>query len=310
LLSKVVASTNGCIGIQAALDVLTSGGSAIDAVVAGLELVEASPDDHSVGYSGLPNMLGEVELDASVMIGAGLKAGSVGALGNYQDAARLARLVMEELPHVLIVGDGAKQFAAESGFMEQDLRTPEAMAIWRSRMEDGSDVPLYADFLSRMREIVGTFTSDPELVEPPHGTVNFICQDRTGRIASGVSSSGWAWKYPGRVGDSPIIGAGNYADDRFGAATCTGRGEMAQRVCTAHSVVMFMRFGIDVHAAVAQALEDLRELDDPFASEMNIVALSIDGIPSAGSTSHGRTFIYQEEGMRAYEERERTVVPL
>jgi beta-aspartyl-peptidase (threonine type) len=310
LLCKVVASTNGSVGIQAALDVLIAGGDAVDAVVAGIELVEANPDDHSVGYSGLPNMLGDVELDASVMVGDGLRAGSVGALRDYQDAARLARLVMDELPHVLLVGDGARRLARDSGFGERDLLTPEAKAIWQSRMDDRSDGAPLTGFLSRMQEIVGTYSSDPQLVEPPHGTVNFICQDRIGRIASGVSTSGWAWKYPGRVGDSPIIGAGNYSDDRYGASACTGRGEMAQRACTAHSVVTFMRFGMDVNEAVKLALDDLHSLDDPFASEMNIVALSSDGSPAGGSTSEGKTYIYQEEGMRSHDERERMVVPL
>ena len=307
---KVVASANGAVGIQAALDVLISGGGPIDAVVAGLELVEANPDDHSVGYSGLPNMLGEVELDASVMAGEGLRAGSVGALRNFQDAARLAMRVMSELPHVLIVGDGASRFASDSGLAERNLRTPEAMDIWRSRMANQADGSPLSGFMSRMEEIAATFASDPQLLEPPHGTVNFICQDRQGRIASGVSTSGWAWKYPGRVGDSPIIGAGNFADDRYGAATCTGRGEMAQRSCTAHSVVTFMRFGMDVEEAVNLALEDLRQLDDPFASEMNVLALSKKGRPAAGSTSEGRTYIYQEEGMSVHDERERVVVPL
>src|SRR6478735_3564062 len=119
----VVASANGRVGIDAAVDVLRSGGSAVDAVVAGIKPVEANPDDHSVGYSGLPNLLGEVELDASVMDGQGLRAGSVGALKTHQDAIEAARLVMERLPHVLIVGSGADRFAAEMGLPATDLLT-------------------------------------------------------------------------------------------------------------------------------------------------------------------------------------------
>jgi len=308
--ARVVASQNGSVGIEAALDVLKSGGSAVDAVVTGLELVEANPDDHSVGYSGLPNMLGEVELDASVMVGAGLRAGSVAALKNYQDAARLAQRVMEELPHVLIAGEGAERFAEESGLARSALLTREAEEVWRSRMNGADSDSTLKDFLTRMREIVGTFASDPQLVEPPHGTVNFICQDRDGRIASGVSTSGWAWKYPGRVGDSPIIGAGNYCDDRWGAAACTGRGEMAQRACTAHSIVMFMRLGMSVEEAVKQALVDLAAVDDPFAGEMNVVALDRSGTPHAASTVPGRSYVYQDESMREHELRPRSVVPI
>lgn len=306
----VVASQNGSVGIASSLEVLRAGGSAVDAVVAGLELVEANPDDHSVGYSGLPNMLGEVELDASVMVGDGLRAGSVAALKHYQDAARLARLVMEELPHVLIAGEGAERLARESGLQAKNLLTPEAEAIWQSKMLDVDSDPMLKDFFTRMREIVATFASDPQLVEPPHGTVNVICQDKSGRIASGVSTSGWAWKYPGRVGDSPIIGAGNYCDDRWGAAACTGRGEMAQRACTAHSIVTFMRFGMSVQDAVKQALEDLAFVDDPFAGEMNVVALDRSGTPYAAATVPGRWYVYQDDSMDQHELRPRDVVPV
>ncbi len=308
--AKVVASENGSVGIAAALDVLLSGGSAIDAVVTGLELVEANPDDHSVGFSGMPNILGEVELDASVMVGEGLRAGSVAALQHYQEASWLAQRVMEHLPHVLIAGEGAAMLASESGLERRDLLTPEAEAIWRAGIDGVESEPGLKDFLDRMREIVGTLASDPQLVERPFGTVNFICQDRDGRIASGVSTSGWAWKYPGRVGDSPIIGAGNYCDDRFGAAACTGKGEMAQRACTAHSIVTFMRFGMDVDEAVRLAFADFAYLDDPFIGEMNVIALTRDGVAYGASTVDDRRYIYLEEDMREHDVRPREIVPL
>lgn len=310
----VIASANGMIGIEAAIDVLRAGGSAMDAVVAGTRIVEANPDDHTVGYSGLPNLLGDVELDASVMEGKGLRAGSVGALQGYQDAIDLARSVMDELPHVLIGGDGAARFARETGLQPRNLLTPEAEAIWRSRLGEAPDSLTQNDaYLDRIREIVTRTASDPELAvagEPPHGTVNFLARDRHGDIASAVSTSGWAWKYPGRMGDSPIIGAGNYADNRWGAAACTGRGEMAQRCCTAHSVVTFMRFGMTLDEALRTAMTDLAHLDDPYASEMNIVALDRNGSPGAASTVPGKTFVLMSEDMTAPEERPRTHVPL
>lgn len=310
----VIASANGIVGIEAAVDVLRQGGTALDAVIAGTRLVEANPDDHTVGYSGLPNLLGDVELDASVMDGRGLRAGSVGALKGYQDAIDLARTVMDELPHVLIAGEGAARLAQESGLTEKNLLTPEAEAIWRGRL-DQAPVSLTQNdaYLSRIREIVARTASDPELAvhgEPPHGTVNFLARDRHGDIASAVSTSGWAWKYPGRMGDSPVIGAGNYADNRYGAAACTGRGEMAQRCLTAHSVVTFMRFGMSLEAALRQAMQDLNDLDDPFASEMNIVALDRDGEPAAASTAEGKTFVLMTEDMLNPEERPRMWIPL
>lgn len=306
----VVASANGIVGIEAAIDVLRAGGSALDAVIAGTRIVEANPDDHTVGYSGLPNLLGEVELDASVMEGRGLRAGSVGALKGYQDAADLARTVMEELPHVLIASEGAARLAAETGLTPRNLLTPEAEAVWRERMVDAAGGSPYLD---RIRDIVKRTTEDPELAvagEPPHGTVNFLARDRHGDIATAVSTSGWAWKYPGRMGDSPIIGAGNYADNRWGGAACTGRGEMAQRCLTAHSVVTFMRFGMSLEEALRTAMLDLAHLDDPFASEMNIVALDRDGNPGAASTAGDKTYVVMTEDMAAPDERPRMFVPL
>lgn len=306
----VIASTNGSVGIRGAVEVLRAGGSAVDAGVAGVKPVEANPDDHSVGYSGLPNLLGEVELDASIMDGRGLRAGSVGALKNHQDAIELARRVMDELPHVLIVGDGAERLAREVGLPVRDLLTEASRAIWLARFE-GRD-PLASSqsaHYTRIREIVGEVGRDPELTEPPHGTVNFIARDRDGNLACGVSTSGWAWKYPGRLGDSPVIGAGNYADNRWGAAACTGRGEMAQRCCTAHSVVTFLRFGQSLEEALTTAMIDLRSLDDPYAGEMNIIALEPNGHHAAASTTAGRTYVYMSAEMDDYVEAPRLHVP-
>lgn len=304
----VVASANGSVGIRQAVDVLRNGGSALDAVVAGIKPVEANPDDHSVGFSGLPNLLGDVELDASIMDGRGLRAGAVGALTTHQDAIEAARKVMEELPHVLIAGAGADRFAAEIGLPAVDLLTPEAERVWRGRLENE---PRDSAYIARIREMVAAVSSDPEFPEePPHGTVNFIARDRHGDIACGVSTSGWAWKYPGRLGDSPIVGAGNYADNRWGAAACTGRGEMAQRCLTAHSVVTFLRFGMTLDDALRQAMLDLRQLDDPYASEMNIVAIDKYGNPSAASTTAGKTYIFMRDDMSDYVETERIFVPL
>jgi beta-aspartyl-peptidase (threonine type) len=308
----VVASHNGRIGIEASMDVIRSGGSAVDAVIAGIRLVEANPEDHTVGFSGLPNLLGEVELDASIMEGAGLRAGSVGALKGYQDAVDLARHVMDTLPHVLIGGEGAARLAREMGLEPKELLTPEAEEIWRNRIGDKTDRD--TSYLGRIQELVTITTEDPELAEklgePPHGTVNFIARDNDGLIACGVSTSGWAWKYPGRMGDSPIIGAGNYADNRWGAAACTGRGEMAQRCVTAHSVVTFMRFGMSLDDALRQAMKDLEQLDDPYASEMNIVALDKDGNPGAASSNPDKTYVVITEEMSEPDERPRMHVDL
>lgn len=279
--------------MAAGMAVLRGGGSAIDAVVATIKDVEADPSDHSVGCGGLPNLLGEVELDASIMDGKTLATGAVAALQGYQNAIELAKIVMDELPHVLIAGDGARQLAGESAFEQRDLLTEAARAIWRS----GMDRPAADSYSLRMRQIAGQLSRDPERPLDAHGTVNVIARDVHGNLASGVSTSGWAWKYPGRVGDSPIAGAGNYADNRFGAATCTGRGEMAQRCCTAHSVVMFMRFGLSLEEALQRAILDLHALHDPYWGEVNIVAIDRAGQHAAASTHAGKTYLVMDGEM-------------
>lgn len=305
----VIASSNGQVGIDAAWDVLARGGSALDAVEAGTRLVEDNPDDHSVGYGGYPNLLGQVELDASIMDGATRRSGAVGAVRGYRHPVTLARRVMEELPHVLLVGEGAMRFAAELGMTREDLLTDESAQAWR----DGIDGRLPEGFRDAQGEIVMSLlrratrlATDPERVA---GTVNFIAQDRHGHIASAVSTSGWAWKYPGRLGDSPIIGAGNYADDRYGAAACTGWGELALRASTAHTVVAELRHGASLEDACRIAFEDLGALG--MLSEqllMSMVAIDRHGNHCAVSTQPGRTYVFRADGMAAAEERERTVI--
>lgn len=321
----VVASANGKIGLPAAVEILAAGGSATDAVIAATRVVEAFPGDRSVGYAGLPNILGEVELDASIMEGRGLRAGAVGGLQGFQDAIDLARAVMDRLPHAFLAGDGTRRLAEELGFNPVDLLDPETERIWREGLAreglsiDGSDLSTRS--VDQVMQMVANLNADPERThalyrpdevpgEPPHGTVNVLARDGAGNMASAVSTSGWAWKYPGRLGDSPVIGAGNYCDNRWGAAACTGRGEMAFRCATAHSVVMFLRFGYTLQDAVTQALRDMEALDDPFASEVNIVALAADGTHFAGSTVENRTYAWQSPGMREPDERPRLAVPL
>ncbi|MFT4038787.1 MAG: N(4)-(beta-N-acetylglucosaminyl)-L-asparaginase [Thermomicrobiales bacterium] len=300
---QLIGSSNAIVGFADGAAILRDGGTALDAVVATIRRVEANPDDHSVGFSGLPNLLGEVELDASIMDGRTLATGAVAAMRGYQDAIDAARVVMETLPHVLIAGKGAEMLAAESGFAQSDLLTPEARAIWSERIDE-TDA-----FAAAMRDRAARLSRDPERPLDAHGTVNVIARDRAGNIASGVSTSGWAWKYPGRVGDSPIIGAGNYADQRFGAACCTGRGEMAQRLCTAHSVVTFMRCGLSLPEALRRAAEDLHALEDPFWGEVNIVAMNRDGQHAAASTVAGKTYVAIDDSMSEPAELPRDYVP-
>jgi len=294
----IIASSNGDIGLSIAWDIIRSGGSAIDAVEAATRIVEDNPDDHSVGYGGYPNLLGEVELDASIMDGTTLRAGAVGALRGYRHPISVARRVMEELPHVMLAGEGAARFAAELGMEREELLTDEAAHTWREgiagRLPEAfrdAQGAIIADLLRRATNLA----TDPERVA---GTVNFIAQDRAGRIASAVSTSGWAWKYPGRLGDSPIIGAGNYADDRYGAAACTGWGELAIRAGTARSVVLYLKLGYTLEDACRTAFHDLTALDaEPAQILMSMLALDRHGNHCAVTTSDGRTYVYQADGM-------------
>jgi beta-aspartyl-peptidase (threonine type) len=303
----VIASRNGIVGIEESMRVLRTGGSAIDAVEAGIRLVEANPDDHTVGYGGYPNLIGEVELDAGIMDGRTLAAGAVGALRGYVHAISVARQVMERLPHVFLVGDGAARFAGEMGFERRDLLTAEAREVWEKRLRTDLSPEEYGrlgespDLWERVE-----LATDPERAK---GTVNFLAQDSLDHICAGVSTSGWAWKYPGRVGDSPIIGAGFYADDRAGAAACTGMGEMAIRAGTAHSVVFYLKTGMSLAKAGWQAMEDLNGLDGRYLGAMSFIALDRDGGHVGFSNTEGRTYIYQTDGMDGPLEIPRVCVP-
>jgi beta-aspartyl-peptidase (threonine type) len=299
----VIGSRNAGVGMPAAIDVLSSGGCALDAVEAAVRLVEDNPDDHTVGFGGYPNLRGEVELDASIMDGTTRRAGAVGALRGYRHAITVARAVMDRLPHVLVVGDGAARLAAEIGLEAENLLTPEAERVWR----DGIEGRLPPDGLAaRMLSAVAAMATDPEHVA---GTVNVIARDRDGNLASAVSTSGWAWKYPGRLGDSPIVGAGNYADSRFGAAACTGYGELAIRATTARTIVAALEHGAALADAGAAALRDVVALggDGDAPPVMHAVVLAADGAHAAVSTDEA-TYVFWEDGMAGAVEKPRTVV--
>jgi len=288
----IVASVNGLVGIPAARAVLEAGGSALDAVEAATRVVESNPEDHSVGYGGYPNLLGEVELDASIMDGATRNAGAVGAIRGFRHAVTVARAVLDRMPHVLVVGHGAEMLAREIGMEPEDLLSDHARDVWQ-RGIDGREV--HEESAKTMLSHLVALTTDPEKIA---GTVNFIACDRHGHIASAVSTSGWAWKHPGRLGDSPLIGSGNYADDRYGAATCTGWGEISIRSVAAYSVVHAMKLGASLEKACTAAFDDLpgmAELAVP--GRINIVAMDAAGGHFAVSNHPGSEYASWHLGM-------------
>lgn len=270
----LLTNCEGKVGMATARETLLQGRSALDAVEQGIRPVEADVTVDSVGRGGAPNLLGEVQCDAAIMDGATLLAGSVGALEGYLHAVSVAREVMNRLPHVMLVGEGAARFAREIGAEAAELLTdgvrerymkwlirhlpPEALKKW-------PDIPL-AEY---------AWVSGKEIASG--GTVVFLALDDKGSIAAGTSTSGWALGYPGRLGDSPIIGAGLYADNRYGACACTHIGEMTMRTGTARSVVLYMKKGASVREACQEAMQDLLDLRDGYLGAVVVHAVDPQG---------------------------------
>ena len=318
----MVSSENGRAGMTAAMELLRQGGTALDAVQLACRITEDDPNDHSVGYSGLPNLLGQVELDASIMDGRTLRSGAVAGLFGYGNPILLARKVMEELPHVLLVGRGAERFAAEVGMLPADQRTDEALRRWRERFTEHGLIAGSSDHLSALahqltRPVVlrdqGVPTSPAVATTPgkrddTQGTVNFLARDQYGDLASAVSTSGVAWKYPGRVGDSPIIGAGNYCDNRYGALACTGMGELAIRAGTARSIILYLKAGMSLEEAGFEALRDIAYLQHLPHQYMNFVVMTPQGDHAGFTTVAGRSYLYMSAVMEAPELTARTLV--
>lgn len=289
----MIASKNGAKALPVAMRILRRGGSALDAVEAAARIVEEDPTDVSVGRGGWPNILGTVEVDASIMDGTTRRAGSVGAVRGYLYPISIARAVMERLPHVMLVGDGAMRFAEEIGAEKATLLTARTRGLW-------------IDFLEQVRETPATVRKRKALAPvvmktiglERKGTVNFIAIDRRGRMASAVSTSGWGYKYPGRVGDSPIIGAGNYCDGRYGGAACTGFGELAMRALTAKTAVDRLAAGLSASAVARRAMADVNALEPDDPPAMNVVVLAKDGTYASATNRAGREFAVMTSEMK------------
>ena len=236
----VIASANGLRAAEKAMQIIQSGGDALDAVIAGVNLVEDDPNDTSVGYGGLPNEAGIVELDASVMHGPTGRGGAVAALQNIRNPSKVARLVMERSDHVLLVGAGALMFAKAHGFKEEDLLTEASRKVWLRWKESLSNQDDWLPPHGVEANDVG-FNLHP--IVRHHGTINCNAVDLRGGVSGCTTTSGMAFKIPGRVGDSPILGAGLYVDNEVGAAGSTGRGEANLLACSSVMVVEYMRQG-------------------------------------------------------------------
>jgi len=251
----VISSANGPAACKKAMEMLQAGEDTLDAVIAGVNIVEEDPDDMSVGYGGLPNEAGVVQLDSSVMHGPTRNGGAVAAIEGIMNPSKVAKLVMERTDHVLIVGQGAQDFARAHGFEVENLltdRARERWLQWKENMSDRDDwLPAPAGGRGgrggRGATADSRFDQDAADEFDPffryHGTINCNCVNAAGEISGVTTTSGLSWKIPGRVGDSPIIGAGLYVDNDVGAAGSTGRGEANLLDCCAFLAVELMRGG-------------------------------------------------------------------
>lgn len=241
-----VASTNGIRGVKLAVELMTRGTDTLDAGVEGVKIQELDPKDNSVGYGGLPNEEGVVQLDASCMHGPSKRAGAVGCLEGIKTPSEVARLVLKYTNHILLVGEGARRFALSYGFKEEDLLTQESREAWlRWRANRGAQ-----------DDWVNMDPRTPPMARPT-GTINMNLVNEKGEISSITTTSGLAWKIPGRAGDSPIVGAGQYTDGQIGAAGSTGLGEANIMVCGGFLTVEHMRQGMKPADACLATLKRL-----------------------------------------------------
>ena len=256
----VIISTwnHGIAANKAAWEKLESGGSALDAVEAGVRVTESDASNRSVGLGGLPDRDGNVTLDACIMNHES-ECGSVAYLQNIENPISVARKVMEDTPHVMMVGNGAFKFAIEKGFEKKNLLTPEAKETWL-KWKESEDL------------------KKPEINSENHDTIGQLAMDKDGNLSGACTTSGWAYKLPGRVGDSPIIGAGLFVDNEIGAACATGMGEAVIRIAGSHTVVELMRHGHSPDEACKLAVERIQKKHkDVTGLQVGFIAMNKNG---------------------------------
>jgi len=291
----VIASANGLRGVKLARDKILAGEDTLDAIIAGVNIQELDPEDQSVGLGGLPNEEGVVQLDASCMHGPTKRAGAVGCLEEIATPSLVAKAIMDYTDHIMLVGPDAKRFAINMGFKTQNLLTEKSRQDWlrwKSRLNK-DDVWLDHD--------------DDVRIKFSYGTINMNAVNAAGDISSVTTTSGRSWKVAGRVGDSPIIGAGQYCDNEVGAAGSTGRGEANIKVCGAFLAVEFMRQGKTPQEALMQviqrviAMTEKRLLDNNGRPrfDLDFYAMTKDGRYAGASCYEGGKFaVCDEKGAR------------
>ncbi len=292
----VTSHTNqtGQMAMEAGWRILAEGGSAVDAIEKAANVIEVDPEDTSVGYGGLPNENGIVQLDASIMDGKTYNAGAVACLENIKTPSSVARVVMERTDHVLMVGQGALEFARKWGFKEEDLLTEKARKIWLRWKENLNENDDWGppDHLRGIEKAESYWKNFPE-IEHHYGTTNVLAIDKNGDIAGITTTSGLSFKIPGRVGDSPIIGAGLYVDNEVGAAGATGRGEDVIKSLASYYMVLRMKDGRSPQQACEDALhmiiDKYKNVNPDFYPSEKFIAINKNGETGCATMRGNRT---------------------
>ncbi|HZH64545.1 MAG TPA: N(4)-(beta-N-acetylglucosaminyl)-L-asparaginase [Flavisolibacter sp.] len=270
----------------AAWEVLRRGGRALDAVEAGVQVPEADPEDQSVGHGGLPDREGRVTLDACIMDELG-NCGAVMFLEGIMHPIKVARLVMEKSPHVQLAGEGALQFALANGFKIENLLTPESEKAWKAWVREAKYDPKQSiDILDQQskKNVPGQINN--------HDTIGMMALDAAGNVSGACTTSGMAFKMRGRVGDSPIIGAGLFVDNEVGAATATGVGEEVLKICGSHTVVELMRQGMLPEMACRKTVERIIRKQGPKAKDLQVGFIAINKAGRFGGYALQKGFTY------------------
>ncbi len=291
----------------AAWEILGTGGRALDAVVKGVQVPEADPKDNSVGYGGLPDRDGKVTLDSCVMDEYG-NCGAVMAIEHIMHPVLVARLVMEKTPHVQLVGEGALRFALSQGFQKENLLTKESEKTWKEWLKTAKYDPM--DTMKEFEK--ATKDQNPGHQEVPypwpspvlnHDTIGMVAMDTNGNLGGACTTSGMAFKMHGRVGDSPIIGAGLFVDNEVGAASATGVGEEVVKICGSHTVVEAMRRGLTPEAACKEAVRRIIKNKGTTAKDVQVGFLAINNKGQHGGFAIQKGFTYcvtTKEGTKVF----------
>lgn len=308
--------------VSKAMEIIRAGGDTLEAVVAGVKIVEDDPRDSSVGYGGLPNEEGDVELDASVMHGPSRRAGAVASLRYIRNPASVAKLVLERTDHLLLVGEGAFRFAIKHGFRKEELLTEssrQAWLAWRESLNpaDGWGPSPLRTAGEQGRKVAAAGLSKEEIAlndwiaeklrHRQTGTINCLAINAAGDISGVTTTSGLAWKIPGRVGDSPLIGSGLYVDNEVGAAGSTGRGEECIYINGSHTIVENMRRGMSPTDAAMDAIKRISHRYGDNLTELAKFSINFYAINKRGE--HGGASLWKGGTYAVHDGREARILP-